>query len=49
MRDPNPSGLGRAIINRRVKDARKAYESGLVRKKFFIAIFLFKSYFLVRY
>ncbi|KAF9527776.1 P-loop containing nucleoside triphosphate hydrolase protein [Crepidotus variabilis] len=28
-RDPNPSGLGRAIINRKVKDARKAHESGL--------------------
>ncbi|PPQ62960.1 hypothetical protein CVT24_006066, partial [Panaeolus cyanescens] len=28
-RDPNPSGLGRAIINRKVKDARKAQESGL--------------------
>jgi hypothetical protein len=32
MRDPNPSGLGRAIINRKIKDARKAHESGLVRK-----------------
>lgn len=29
-RDQNPSGLGRAIINRKVKDARKAQESGLV-------------------
>ena len=29
-RDPNPSGLGRAIINRKVKDARRAEESGLV-------------------
>ncbi|KAF4623268.1 hypothetical protein D9613_002142 [Agrocybe pediades] len=28
-RDHNPSGLGRAIINRKVKDARKAEESGL--------------------
>ncbi|KAF8078794.1 hypothetical protein FPV67DRAFT_1466520 [Lyophyllum atratum] len=28
-RDPNPSGLGRAIINRKVKDARKQQESGL--------------------
>ncbi|KIM47835.1 hypothetical protein M413DRAFT_439514 [Hebeloma cylindrosporum] len=28
-RDPNPSGLGRAIINRKVKDARKLQESGL--------------------
>ncbi|KAF8913034.1 P-loop containing nucleoside triphosphate hydrolase protein, partial [Gymnopilus junonius] len=28
-RDHNPSGLGRAIINRKVKDARKAQESGL--------------------
>lgn len=30
-RDPNPSGLGRAIINRKAKDARKMQESGLVR------------------
>ncbi|KDR85376.1 hypothetical protein GALMADRAFT_354874 [Galerina marginata CBS 339.88] len=29
VRDQNPSGLGRAIINRKVKDARKAQESGL--------------------
>ncbi|KAF8973587.1 P-loop containing nucleoside triphosphate hydrolase protein [Flammula alnicola] len=28
-RDQNPSGLGRAIINRQVKDARKLQESGL--------------------
>ncbi|EED77765.1 predicted protein [Postia placenta Mad-698-R] len=28
-RNPNPSGLGRAIINRKVKDAHKARESGL--------------------
>ncbi|KAG6911573.1 hypothetical protein DXG01_011875 [Tephrocybe rancida] len=28
-RDPNPSGLGRAIINRKVKDARRQQESGL--------------------
>ncbi|TFK36883.1 P-loop containing nucleoside triphosphate hydrolase protein [Crucibulum laeve] len=28
-RDLNPSGLGRAIINRKVKDARKMQESGL--------------------
>ncbi|KAF9456157.1 P-loop containing nucleoside triphosphate hydrolase protein [Collybia nuda] len=28
-RDSNPSGLGRAIINRKVKDARKVQESGL--------------------
>ncbi|KAF8167726.1 P-loop containing nucleoside triphosphate hydrolase protein [Crassisporium funariophilum] len=28
-RDLNPSGLGRAIINRKVKDARHAQESGL--------------------
>lgn len=30
-RDPNPSGLGRAIINRKVKDARRMQESGMVR------------------
>ena len=29
-REQNPSGLGRAIINRKIKDARKAQESGLV-------------------
>ncbi|KAE9408282.1 P-loop containing nucleoside triphosphate hydrolase protein [Gymnopus androsaceus JB14] len=28
-RDPNPSGLGRAIINRKVKDARRMQESGM--------------------
>ncbi|KAA1471574.1 P-loop containing nucleoside triphosphate hydrolase protein [Dentipellis sp. KUC8613] len=28
-RNPNPSGLGRAIINRKAKDARQAHESGL--------------------
>ncbi|KAH9948163.1 P-loop containing nucleoside triphosphate hydrolase protein [Amylocystis lapponica] len=28
-RNPNPSGLGRAIINKKVKDATKARESGL--------------------
>ncbi|KAG6854229.1 hypothetical protein C0991_009247 [Blastosporella zonata] len=28
-KDPNPSGLGRAIINRKVKDARRQQESGL--------------------
>ncbi|KAG9222623.1 hypothetical protein CCMSSC00406_0004537 [Pleurotus cornucopiae] len=28
-RDPNPSGLGRAIINRKIKDARHMQESGL--------------------
>ncbi|KAI0936735.1 hypothetical protein AcV5_004801 [Taiwanofungus camphoratus] len=28
-RNPNPSGLGRAIINRKVKDAHQARESGL--------------------
>jgi len=29
-RDLNPTGLGRAIINRKAKDARKMQESGLV-------------------
>lgn len=29
-KNPNPSGLGRAIINKKVKDARHARESGLV-------------------
>ena len=33
-RDSNPSGLGRAIINRKVKDARKTHKSGLVGKMF---------------
>ncbi|KAK2461620.1 hypothetical protein APHAL10511_006083 [Amanita phalloides] len=28
-KEHNPSGLGRAIINRKIKDARKAQESGL--------------------
>ncbi|KAJ7706371.1 P-loop containing nucleoside triphosphate hydrolase protein [Mycena rosella] len=28
-RDPNPSGLGRAIINRKAKDAKRMQESGL--------------------
>ncbi|PPQ67085.1 hypothetical protein CVT25_005686 [Psilocybe cyanescens] len=28
-RDPNPSGLGRAIINKKVKDAKRMQESGL--------------------
>ncbi|KAG5651606.1 hypothetical protein H0H81_008066 [Sphagnurus paluster] len=28
-KNPNPSGLGRAIINRKVKDARRQQESGL--------------------
>ncbi|OCH94716.1 P-loop containing nucleoside triphosphate hydrolase protein [Obba rivulosa] len=28
-KNPNPSGLGRAIINKKVKDARQARESGL--------------------
>ncbi|KAF9015556.1 P-loop containing nucleoside triphosphate hydrolase protein [Cyathus striatus] len=28
-RDMNPSGLGRAIINRKVKDSRRVHESGL--------------------
>ncbi|KAF8633007.1 hypothetical protein AX15_001604 [Amanita polypyramis BW_CC] len=28
-KEQNPSGLGRAIINRKIKDARKAQESGL--------------------
>ncbi|KAK7064371.1 p-loop containing nucleoside triphosphate hydrolase protein [Favolaschia claudopus] len=28
-RDPNPSGLGRAIINKKAKDAKKMQESGL--------------------
>ena len=32
-RDPNPSGLGRAIINKKVKDARRMQESGLVRSQ----------------
>lgn len=30
-KNPNPSGLGRAIINRRAKDARQTEGSGLVR------------------
>ncbi|KAG5647567.1 hypothetical protein DXG03_008920 [Asterophora parasitica] len=30
-RNPNPSGLGRAIINRKIKDARRQEESKLVR------------------
>lgn len=30
-RDHNPSGLGRAIINKKSKDARRALETGLVR------------------
>jgi hypothetical protein len=30
-KNPNPSGLGRAIINRRAKDARQTGESSLVR------------------
>lgn len=30
-KNPNPSGLGRAIINRRAKDARKTEGSSLVR------------------
>ncbi|KAF9076100.1 P-loop containing nucleoside triphosphate hydrolase protein [Rhodocollybia butyracea] len=29
IRNPNPSGLGRAIINRKVKDARRMQESGM--------------------
>jgi hypothetical protein len=29
-RDLNPSGLGRAIINRKAKDAKRMQESGLV-------------------
>ena len=29
-RDMNPSGLGKAIINRKAKDARERHESGLV-------------------
>jgi large subunit GTPase 1 len=29
-RNLNPSGLGRAIINQKVKDARQMQESGLV-------------------
>jgi hypothetical protein len=29
-KNPNPSGLGRAIINRRAKDARQTERSGLV-------------------
>jgi hypothetical protein len=29
-KEQNPSGLGRAIINRKAKDARKMQESGLV-------------------
>jgi large subunit GTPase 1 len=29
QKNQNPSGLGRAIINRKVKDAREMQESGL--------------------
>ena len=29
-KNPNPSGLGRAIINRRAKDARQLQGSGMV-------------------
>ena len=29
-KDNNPTGLGRAIINRQTKDARKREDSGLV-------------------
>lgn len=40
----NPSGLGRAIINKKVKDAKKMQESGLVSSE----VYWFSSYLIHR-
>jgi hypothetical protein len=37
-RDLNPSGLGRAIINKKVKDARQQQQSGLVSKLSYLTL-----------
>ena len=49
-RGPNSSGLGRAIINRKVKDAQRSQQSGLVRIDTFLyprSLLIYQSQFSV--